>query len=167
MFDMTAPSSAGIGQLARHIVNDDRNRIYRHLLRSAYDIVSGIEAGKFDPKFARAILSVKPSQGGAAFETCMSNQRFLRSIKTQQMMVSLYADATGKLRPGFDDKPNAANGEERGKGGLRRFAKVIVPRFQENFDIDRMEMSHVVEAWGDELTSSKFNPDAPSVEDGS
>mgnify|MGYP001305129770 CR=1 FL=1 len=44
----------------------------------------------------------------------------------------------------------------KGPERLLRFSPLIIPRVQENFDLDAMNTADIIDAWGAEVKTSKF-----------
>lgn len=161
--DVIAPKGTNILADERYIpaeiFDGDRVKLkmQRHLLRTPYQIVCKTSSSDLDPKFSKLSLNKPPEQHGSFLEICFSNNKIQRSKRVQQTICKLYDDGTGKKAKGFDASPDKKDpNSQKGRGGLRRFAKLIVPRVQENFDLEIMSPDEFIEAWGSEITGSTF-----------
>ena len=154
------PGTKCPGENARYIPSEVCNKyrlFYRHLIRGPYSVIKGVADGIIDKKFGKLLLRNPPYKPGAFYENCYSRQRIRRNKSTQKALVYIYSDSKGELKPGHDERvePNDLT-SLKGKGGVRRFNKIIIPRIQENFDIERLNMVDFIEAWGDEIKTSHF-----------
>ncbi len=166
--DVIAPIPKPIGSLERYIpaesLGDPRSgqKIHRHLIRGPFDVVSKSKSAELDSDFADLLLAKHPNQIGSFFEICYSNIKIKRNTLMQLTAAKLYSNGKGGMTKGFDNRVDKNNPtSQKGKGGLRRFAKYIVPRVQENFDLEIMKPDDFVEAWGDEVKNSAFWKNAP------
>ena len=126
-------------------------RFYRHLIRGPYSVIKGVSDGNMDNDFAKLLLRNKPWEPGDFYETCYSRAYIRRNKVAQKAIVDIYGNSEGGLKSGCNS--------HKKNGGLRRFARIIIPRIQENFDIERVTTKDIIEAWGYEIESSKFMPD--------
>lgn len=126
-------------------------RFYRHLIRGPYSVIKSVADDSIDDDFAKLLLRNKPWSPGDFYETCYSRSYIRRSKVVQKAIIDIYGNSKGGLKSG-------CNTHNKG-GGLRRFAKTIIPRVQENFDVERASTELLIKAWGDEIKSSKFMPD--------
>ncbi|MDB9891495.1 hypothetical protein OAD74_08995 [Alphaproteobacteria bacterium] len=153
-----------VGELTRYIpaealgVSMVYGKKHRHLLRGPFDVIYRMRKGKIDPEFARALLQKAPGEIDQFYEDCASRNTIMRNQFLQKTATSLYWDSKNNTKvKGYGNKENKENpSSTSGQGGIRRFAPLIIPRVQENFDLEIMKPSDFVDAWGDELKNSKF-----------
>ncbi len=161
--DVIAPIPKPIRALERYIPAEFLGdpvgglKTHRHLIRGPFDVVSKNYDTLLNSEFADLLLAKGPHQTSSFFEICYSKNTIKSNILMQQTAVQLYGNGKGGIRKGYDNRIDKKDPtSQKGKGGLRRFSKYIVPRVQENFDLEIMKPDDFVEAWGDEVKNSAF-----------
>lgn len=146
-------------QRAEHFIPDEwakqtpgQDLGYRHCVRTPFQLVKG-----HDESFARFLLTGRPAnEMGDIVEQVVSRPKLVRSERIRATMLKLYQSDTGGFKRGAASEPAKSRKSEAGRGGLRRFAHVYVPRVKLGFDIDEMQVPAIITACGPEISSSRF-----------
>lgn len=125
---------------------------YRHSVRTPVQLLR-----QYGPDFAKFFLTGRPvNEMGDIVEQVVSRPKLLRSEKLRGTMRKLYQAKGGGFKRGAASAPAKTRNSEAGRGGLRRFANVYVPRVKLGYDIDEMEVDDIVEVCGPEISRSRF-----------
>ncbi len=107
--------------------------------------------------FARFFLTGRPaSQMGDIVEQIVGRPKLLRNKRIRETIVELYQARGGGFKRGASTEPARTRNSEAGRGGLRRFAKVYVPRVKLGYDIDVMAVGDIISTCGPEISNSRF-----------
>lgn len=125
---------------------------YRHSVRTPVQILRN-----YGEDFAKFLLTGRPtSQMGDIIEQFISRPKVFGSERVRATMLSLYQAKGGGFKRGAANVPAKTRKSDSGRGGIRRFAKVYVPRVKLGYDINEMETPDIVTACGPEISDSKF-----------
>ncbi len=149
----------GLTQRSEHFVPDEWSKQtlgqdlgYRHSVRTPLHLLRNYEEA-----FARFALTGRPvHQMGDIVEQVASRPKLLRSERLRATMLKLYQAKNSGAKRGSASAPSKNRNSDAGRGGLRRFANVYVPRIKLGFDIDEMEVVEIVTVCGTEISTSKF-----------
>jgi len=166
--DKIAPTAKAPGAVERYIPSDfkktDTNwfgKTQRHLTRMPYEVIRDMQSGRLDPDFSKLLLSSAVSAVGSFLEICASRNQIMRNRKIQETAFKLYGKSGTVIKPkrGFDGHTSKSDPtNKKGRGGLRRFSKTIVPRIRENHDLEVITPDEFIDAWGPEVVNSSFYP---------
>lgn len=125
---------------------------YRHSVRTPVQLLR-----TYGRDFARFFLTGRPtSEMGDIVEQVVSRPKLLGSERIRATMINLYQSPSGGFKRGAATRPAKDRKSDAGRGGLRRFAEVYVPRVKLGYDIDEMEVPEIVATCGPEISKSRF-----------
>lgn len=153
----------GNTQRSEHFVPDEwakqtpgQDLGYRHCVRTPFQLLRD-----YGEDFARFFLIGRPaSQMGDIVEQVVSSPKLLRNERIRATIVELYQAKSGGVKRGAASVPSKNRTSEAGRGGLRRFARVYVPRVKLGYDIDEMALGDIISACGSEISNSRFTESA-------
>ena len=93
---------------------------------------------------------------GDIVEQFISRPKVFGSERVRATILSLYQADTGGIKRRAANIPSKSRKSDAGKGGIRRFATVYVPRVKLGYDIDEMNVRDIIEACGSEISESEF-----------
>jgi len=142
-FDSLCPESNGTRNVradAHYILDVDHRRIYRHLLRTPFELLRAI------PVFNRIFLDQPVSVHGELIEQIAGGRLYvIRAPSIAETVERLYFDSqTGGPKRGATS--------ERRKGNLRSRLPIRVAQLQLTYDVEGMTADQLIEALGDEFT---------------
>lgn len=125
---------------------------YRHSVRTPVRVLRD-----YDNAFAQFLLTGRPTnQMGDIVEQFISRPKVFGSERVRATILALYQDRNGKIKPRAASIPSNNRDSKSGKGGIRRFATVYVPRVKLGYDIDEMAVRDIIEVCGVEISESEF-----------
>ena len=103
-----------------------------------YEVIRDMQSGRLDPDFSELLLSSAVSAVGSFLEICASKNQIMRNRKIQETAFQALWKKSTVIKPkrGFDGHTSKSDPTNKIRGGLRRFAKTIVPRIRENHDLE-------------------------------
>lgn len=152
-------AAEGNTQRSEHFIPDEwakrtpgQDLGYRHSVRTPLLLLR-----RYGEQFARFFLTGRPTyQMGDIVEQFVSRPKALRSDRVRATMLKLYQSKTGGFKKGAATRPAKSRKSHAGRGGIRRFAGVYVPRVKLGFDIDEMDADEIIATCGSEISGSKF-----------
>jgi len=125
---------------------------YRHSVRTPVRVLN-----EYEEKFARFLLVGRPTnQMGDIVEQFISRPKVFGSERVRATILELYQAEGGGIKRGAANIPSKDRKSVSGKGGIRRFATVYVPRVKLGYDIDEMGVRDIIEVCGVEISESEF-----------
>lgn len=152
-------AAEGNTQRSEHFIPDEwakktpgQDLGYRHSVRTPLMLLR-----RYGEQFARFFLTGRPTyQMGDIVEQFVSRPKALRSDRVRATMLKLYQSKTGGFKKGAATRPAKSRKSNAGRGGIRRFAGIYVPRVKLGFDIDEMEVDEIITTCGSEISGSRF-----------
>ena len=125
---------------------------YRHSVRTPVRVLRDYDEG-----FAQFLLTGRPTnQMGDIVEQFISRPKVFGSERVRATILALYQGSSGGIKPRAASIPSKDRKSNSGKGGIRRFATVYVPRVKLGYDIDEMGVRDIIEVCGAEISESEF-----------
>lgn len=125
---------------------------YRHAIRTGLRLLK--ENGE---DFAKLLLLGRPvSEMGEMVETFASRPKILRSKNIRKTVLALYQNKDGTFKTGASTYPAKDGKSNAGRGGVRRFVDVYVPRLKLGYDVDAMNVKDIIHVCGPEISGSRF-----------
>lgn len=125
---------------------------YRHSVRTPARVLR-----EYDEGFAQFLLTGRPTyQMGDIVEQFISRPKVFGSERVRATILSLYQAESGGIKPRAANIPSKDRKSDSGKGGIRRFATVYVPRVKLGYDIDDMAVRDIIQVCGAEISESEF-----------
>lgn len=157
-FDQLRATKTGT-QRSEHFIPDEwakqtpgQDLGYRHSVRTPLRILRD-----YGDDFSKFLLTGRPvNQMGDIVEQFISRPKVFGSARVRATMLSLYQAKGGGFKRGAANIPAKTRKSESGRGGIRRFARVYVPRVKLGYDIEEMETADIITACGPEISESRF-----------
>lgn len=132
----------------RHILNTQHwGRYYRHLLATPVRLYA--ELGEL----SKIYLAGSPDRHGDLLEQLASTQEIATARGIVEAATLLYWDeSAGGIRRGATSKGSSGKGTP---GGVRRFARAIIPQFQMTYDINAMSGEEILKLLPEEFGNWK------------
>jgi hypothetical protein len=125
---------------------------YRHSVRTPVYLLRS-----FGPDFAKFFLTGRPThEMGDIVEQVLSRPKIWRNERLRETITHLYQAKSGGFKRGAATAPAKSRTSEAGRGGIRRFMTVYVPRVKLGYDIDEMPVGDIVTVCGFEISNSSY-----------
>jgi len=125
---------------------------YRHSVRTPVHLLR-----TYGPDFAKFFLTGRPThEMGDIVEQVLSRPKIWRNERLRETITHLYQAENGGFKRGAATEPAKSRTSEAGRGGLRRFMTVYVPRVKLGYDIDDMPVGDIVTVCGSEISDSSY-----------
>lgn len=142
-FDSLCPEISGTRKVradAHYILDVDHRRIYRHLLRTPFELLRAV------PAFNRIFLDQPVSVHGELIEQIAGGRLYvIRAPSIAETVERLYFDSHA-------GGPKRGATSERRKGNLRSRLPIRVAQLQLTYDVEGMSSDQLLDALGEEFT---------------